>query len=364
MRLDPDKWFILDFQIMPPRRTRSMARRIEEEEVESLARSLNETESQSIGGQPEVPQPAPAPANSELGDLLQAILNYLQKQQQPQPPAPQSYLKQFLKLTPSPFKGERDPDIGESWLNEIEKRFEVMECPDREKTRLAAYMLQGQAEIWWRSLLRTTFEGYVNISWKEFLDAFQDKYFPMHIRDAKEIEFMELKQDSRTVMDYEDKFSALGRYAPHIYGDERRRVMKFIRGLRGSIRRYVVVQDPTTFATALRLAHLAEQENNQFKEERRKTVKRPASPTGEKEEQKINQDPTPTQDRPFCNKCGRKHGGVECWRSLGKCLSCGQDGHQIAQCPKRNKEIPQKKIRTEGRVYSLVQKDSEDDSGI
>ena len=58
--------------------------------------------------------------------------------------------------------------------------------------------------------------------------------------------------------DYEAKFFELGRYAPHIYADERRRTRKFVQGLKGLIRRYVTVQDPSTFATALHLAHLAE----------------------------------------------------------------------------------------------------------
>jgi hypothetical protein len=65
-----------------------------------------------------------------------------------------------------------------------------------------------------------------------------------------------------TVAAYEAKFSQLGRYAPHIYNDERCRVKKFVDGLKSQIRRYVATQDPTAFATALRLAHLSEQENN------------------------------------------------------------------------------------------------------
>ena len=148
-----------------------------------MAGEVDEAQSQR-GSQEEAPLPAQATAG--LGDLVQVLQAFLHRQQQPPPPAPQLYLEQFLKLTPSPFKGERDPDIGESWLNEMEKKFKVMDCPDGEKTKLAAYMLQGQAEIWWASLSRTTFVDRVDIAWKEFLDAFQDKYFPMHIRDAKE----------------------------------------------------------------------------------------------------------------------------------------------------------------------------------
>ena len=89
---------------------------------------------------PQVPQPAPAPAAPDMGGFFQAFQTFLERPQQP-PPAPQSYLERFLKLAPSPFKGERNPDIGEAWINELEKKFRVMKCPEEEKTELAAYML-------------------------------------------------------------------------------------------------------------------------------------------------------------------------------------------------------------------------------
>ena len=145
---------------------------------------------------------------------------------------------------------------------ELEKKFRVMKCPDEEKTELATYMLQGPAAIWWASLKQSALADYDEVDWETFLELFQEKYFPMHVRDAKESEFLTLEQGTRTVADYEAKFSQLGHYAPHIWVDERRKTQKFVKGLRGPVRRYVATQDPSNFATALRLAHLAEEENN------------------------------------------------------------------------------------------------------
>ena len=142
-----------------------------------MAGRVDEAESQ-MRDQPleqqEVPPPAPAPvapAVPDMGGFFQAFQTYLQRPPLP-PSAPQSYLDRFLKLTPSPFKGERNPDIGEAWINELEKKFRVMKCPEEEKTELAVYMLQGPAEIWWGSMLRTAFADYGEISWETFLDAF------------------------------------------------------------------------------------------------------------------------------------------------------------------------------------------------
>ena len=64
--------------------------------------------------------------------------------------------------------------------------------------------------------------------------------------------------------DYEAKFFTLGRYAPHIFDDPRRKLRKFIDGFRGNIRRYVATNDPETFTRALRIAHIAEVENDKF----------------------------------------------------------------------------------------------------
>ena len=176
-----------------------------------------------------------------------------------------SNLEKFLKLTPLSFKGETNPEIAEAWISEVEKKFKVMKCPEEDKVNLATYMLQDRADVWWKAALRTTFVGRESeVSWKEFLNLFEEKYFPEHIRDAKEREFLSLVQGNLSVGEYEAKFSELGKYAPHIYNDEHRRIRKFVDGLKSSIRRFVAIQDPSTFALALRSAHLVEQENNRY----------------------------------------------------------------------------------------------------
>ena len=102
-----------------------------------------------------------------------------------------------------------------------------MKCPEEDKVNLATYMLQERADVWWKVALRTTFinrEG--EVSWEEFLNLFEEKYFPEHIRDAKEREFLSLVQGNLSVGEYEAKFSELGKYVPHIYINEHRRVKK------------------------------------------------------------------------------------------------------------------------------------------
>ena len=80
--------------------------------------------------------------------------------------------------------------------------------------------------------------------------------------------------------DYEVRFSTLGRYAPHIFDNPCRKLKKFMDGLKDNIRRYVATNDPETFTKALRIAHLAEIENDKFINEQKNAGKRPlAAPT-------------------------------------------------------------------------------------
>ena len=66
------------------------------------------------------------------------------------------------------------------------------------------------------------------------------------------------------MVDYETRFSALGRYVPHIFDNLYRKHRKFIDGLRSNIKRYVATNDPETFTRALRIDHLAKIENDRF----------------------------------------------------------------------------------------------------
>ena len=68
----------------------------------------------------------------------------------------------------------------------------------------------------------------------------------------------------------------MGRYVPHIFDDLRWKLKKFVNGLRGSIRSYVVASDPKTFAKAIKVACLMEEEHNKSLVERKKLDKRPA----------------------------------------------------------------------------------------
>uniref|UniRef100_A0A804K783 non-specific serine/threonine protein kinase n=1 Tax=Musa acuminata subsp. malaccensis TaxID=214687 RepID=A0A804K783_MUSAM len=63
-------------------------------------------------------------------------------------------MTQFKKLSPPSFNGEPDQMVAEQWMMRIEKIFDVLNCPDDKKVYLATFMLEGEAEHWWRTMKR------------------------------------------------------------------------------------------------------------------------------------------------------------------------------------------------------------------
>ncbi|XP_035841368.1 uncharacterized protein LOC118488233, partial [Helianthus annuus] len=73
--------------------------------------------------------------------------------------------------------------------------------------------------------------------------------------------------------------------------------------------------------------------------------------------QPLNQQVNPNQiTYPLCNTCGKRHQGV-CHRSTGACFKCGQTGHMIKECPKKDtKKNHQPNVG--GRVFALSATDA------
>ena len=56
----------------------------------------------------------------------------------------------------------------------------------------ATYILEVDVEFWWTSARRLLESSQTDITWEVFKDAFYQKYFPASVRNAKELEFMQI----------------------------------------------------------------------------------------------------------------------------------------------------------------------------
>ena len=129
--------------------------------------------------------------------------------------------------------------VADHWFMQIENVLEAMEITsDTTRIRLAAFQLEGEAQVWWR-WARTSRDLEV-MTWAEFQELFMGKYFPETERHAKAQKFLELKQGVMTVMDYVTRFTELTRFADDYVVTDLAKVRRFENGLKLSIRARIV----------------------------------------------------------------------------------------------------------------------------
>jgi hypothetical protein len=120
---------------------------------------------------------------------------------------------------------------------------EVMNCTEEQRVKYATFYLTTGAEQWLtaqKEQLQKRLGVEVTIPWKDFKDAFLERFFPQTIRQAKAQEFTDLVQGSMTVEEYAAKFIELSRFAPYLVSTEELKARKFERGLQPRIMNQIV----------------------------------------------------------------------------------------------------------------------------
>lgn len=95
-----------------------------------------------------------------------------------------------------------------------------MEVSSREKIELATYQLKGVAQVWFTQWASKRVDE-LWIGWEELKIAFLDYFFPLGLKDAKLIKFINLKQGTMSVKKHALKFIKLSKYAPTLVVDPR-----------------------------------------------------------------------------------------------------------------------------------------------
>ncbi|KAG8369324.1 hypothetical protein BUALT_Bualt15G0139400 [Buddleja alternifolia] len=258
-------------------------------------------------------------------------------------------------MNPPPFKGTSDSQGIQDWISRLEKIFDAVECPEIEKVTCAAFIMEGEADRWWKLERERFIVNHELITWEKFVDCLYDRYFPQSIRDHKAVEFLELVQGSNTVGEYEAKFTELSRFAPQVISTENLKARKFVRGLRYKLRKQVTILRKQvtilrlpTFTEVLDRAFIAEkevEEGRKFREQR----KRSASEVTK------------------CPRCDKFHPGKPCYWETKACFNWGEVGHIARACPSEPKnpatatmkEKENQKIqRIQGRAYGMTQGDA------
>ena len=95
-----------------------------------------------------------------------------------------SNLQRFRAHHPLTFTRGGDPMVANHWFMQVEKVLEAMKITsDTTRIRLVASLLEGEAQVWWKSA--KTSRNLEAMTWAEFHDLFMGKYFPTTARHAK-----------------------------------------------------------------------------------------------------------------------------------------------------------------------------------
>ena len=145
-----------------------------------------------------------------------------------------SNLHRFKAHHPPTFRGERDPLVADHWFHQIERVLEAMEITSATtRIRLAAFQLAGESLIWWDWVKAS---GNVEaMTWVDFKELFISKFFPAYAKHVKAREFLDLRQEDMTVLEYVARFTELACFADDCMAIDLAKVRRFEDGLRLSI---------------------------------------------------------------------------------------------------------------------------------
>ncbi|XP_030519557.2 uncharacterized protein LOC115733021 [Rhodamnia argentea] len=263
-------------------------------------------------------------------------------------------VEQFLKLKPPKFSGSGDPEAATSWIEELEKAFASSRCTEEDKVTLAVYQLRGNASTWWRASKDRVFPEGTVPAWNAFVETFNGKYFSDNAREQKMVEFLRPRRNHLSVDEYEARFAELSKYTPRMIEDPVDRARRFRDGLKPEIKSVLVPLNPKDYDDLYERAQMVERDlaeraaatGSRFVPSHRRDIrqgKRPM-PSGRHHippnRRGAISKPMFRQDG-ACHLCRQRHGPGPCPFRGGACFGCGRFGHQVRDCPQRQRNRPQ-----------------------
>ena len=95
---------------------------------------------------------------------------------------------------------------------------------------MASWQLKEGAAAWWDAVTVNIAED--EISWSKFKGLFEEQFMPTAGKTRLYREFLDLKQGSMTVSEYETKFNELSRYGLGLIDTSLKKNEMFVQGMR------------------------------------------------------------------------------------------------------------------------------------
>ncbi|KAF7842127.1 uncharacterized protein G2W53_004425 [Senna tora] len=157
---------------------------------------------------------------------------------------------EFHKAKPPTFRGEFNPTLAEEWIQELEKLFKVLRCSNEQKVENAIYMLASEAENWWKGARQLMEARGIQLTWENFKISFFEKYYPVSVRNQKEIEFMQMKQGNMPFEEFIAKYEELSNFSSYLKhnADKAWRAMHVTAALNTAMRNVIAPHDIKNYA--------------------------------------------------------------------------------------------------------------------
>ncbi|XP_024990650.1 uncharacterized protein LOC112524940 [Cynara cardunculus var. scolymus] len=218
-------------------------------------------------------------------------------------------------------------------------------------------MFIDRALVWWDNMFESLDPiTQENMKWKEFRTLFFEQYCPADLQKRLEKEFLDLKQGSMTVIDYETEFNRKARFAQRFLTSDQDKIDHFVDGLRREIRDFVANRDISSFGKAVEYARRREHDltipDDTVSTPKRQRTDRTFSAPSHKPSRLFTPKRAQTQNNPRassqvytlrsstpkdCQRCGKTHQGrCDSDRPVVKCFCCGEAGHVRTNCPQRD----------------------------
>ncbi|GKA42798.1 putative reverse transcriptase domain-containing protein, partial [Tanacetum coccineum] len=249
-----------------------------------------------------------------------------------------TWLERFNKQKPRSFEKAVAPVDAENWISHMEKIFDVMDCNDAFKTRLAVYKFEGDALA---------------------EHSFIKQFFPRAEQERLKREYHSIRQRaSENSTEYMQRFLRLaGSYGRLLATAEEQQELTWVAML---ARNLEILRDRDDYDRSER----SDKRNSGAGRDQRNRGQQSHRSTNSGSQQ--SRVPSEGYTHPVCNTCGRRHPG-ECRRAAGTCFKCGQAGHLQRDCKKNtgasSSGHADKKPDASGRVFALTQDQAANTSG-
>ncbi|PWA39973.1 zinc finger, CCHC-type, Retrotransposon gag domain protein [Artemisia annua] len=251
------------------------------------------------------------------------------------------WLEKFGKQKPRSFSSTNTPVDAENWIAHIEKIFEVLDCGDEFKARLAGYKLEGDALNWWKAYKQAKGDEFIlTMTWADFRDVFFNQYFPLAEQQKFEREYHTIRQeDKETTNEFMKRFLRLAGFLGAKAGTQEEQALHFKWGLKEWILDGIVnteFTDVAQVANAGRNIELLRERNRENKRNRDgDRIRSAVAPTQNSAPRVRDQRYHDSESTTTCDICGKWHPGKPCHKISGACFACGSIEHKITDCPRR-----------------------------